>query len=159
MKSVRFQQEFICIDIQGYTIPEFIPKEMTIINQQGDVHNYLFNSPPLANIASKYRHCIKWLDRYHHGISWRRMGILWNPTVIFGEFPSVVVYVKGHQKAQLLSRYYDNVINLEFVEGVPKYAKTSYYCTQHDECGAAWSCSYVNTKLLYDYIINNKMYN
>ena len=142
--------EFICVDMQGFSTPDFKPKEMTIIKSNGEAYHYLFkNEIPFMLLSRKHRRTIIWLERNHHGIMYGPEGVEFTPE-IFTEFQGNTVYVKGFQKKQFLDNYFQNVINLEYISGCPKYNRTTKYCTYHcDYVDARWSCSYINCNNLF----------
>ena len=153
MKSV---EEYICVDIQGFAIPQFIPKEMTLITQENVVHHFLFNAPA-DGFPHKHRSSIKWLEDYLHGISYSARGISFDSN-IFQHFPANVVYVKGQQKEKFMLDYYDIVVNLESQDNSPKILRTAEYCTYHNKMGYSWVCSKSNAHMIKEYINENMLY-
>jgi len=145
--------KFICVEMQGFSTPDFEPKELTIITSTGQVYHYLFKNDVLFwMLPTKYQQTISWLERHYHGIKYGSKGIEFNPG-IFTEFEAETVYTKGAEKAKFLLKYFPNVVNLEHLDDCPKYEKTWNYCTYHKE-DSKWNCSCVNVKILFKYVIN-----
>ena len=147
--------EFICVDIQGFSTPDFEPKEMTIITSNGAAYHYLFrNQIPFMLLSRKHRRTITWLERNHLGIMYGPEGVEFAQEM-FSNFQDNIIYVKGTQKKQFMDKYFKTVVNLEYVDGCPNLCKTTKYCTYHcDYVDSSWSCSYVNCQLLCYYIVN-----
>ena len=150
------QEKYICVDVQGFATPHFIPKEMTLITGENVTHHFLFNAPS-GGFPYKYRQSIEWLEDRHHGIPYSARGISFDGD-IFRHFPAEVVYVKGQQKAEFMSRFYNRVVNLEYEEDSPKIVKTKDYCSYHNQMGYSWVCSNKNAYVLKYYIDENKVY-
>ena len=149
-------EEYLCVDVQGYTASEFIPKELTLITQDNVVHHFLFDTPK-GGFPYEHRRSVEWLEDHHHGIYYGTMGIAFNGD-IFLHFPARVVYVKGQLKEKFMEKIYDRVINLEYLSDSPKIAKTVDYCTYHNKMGYSWVCSNNNARMLKSYVDENIVY-
>lgn len=58
----------IVVDIQGFNLPEFYPKEISFVNEHLNSH-YLVKPPMSYGILSNdIKKQVKYLERNHHGL-------------------------------------------------------------------------------------------
>jgi len=140
----------VIIDMQGFIIQdEFVPKELAITNNGKDVHLYLFKPPiKFSKLSEKDKRQARWLERHHHGLPFSCGFIpLAHIDDILDLFigPNNIVYVKGYQKKDYLTKYLLNeVVNLENDTCV-NLVKANHNCIYHKNNTL---CSKYNVEIL-----------
>lgn len=166
--------KLIVVDIQGFNLPEFYPKEISFINGQQQTH-YLLQPPfPYAELSFDIRKQVKYLENHHHGlkyssgyVSYDVLDDILNDYILNGEVD--MVYVKGHQKQEFLekkllelsaenSSAVPSVINVEHIntciDEPPKFVKDIPYCLNHYP-NCKYMCSLRNSLKLYNWLHSN----
>lgn len=154
--------KFIVIDMQGYNIPEFFPKELVFWDGKV-MKSYCFKpTTPFHQLSEECKRQAKYLYREHHHIHYKVGDTEYQDiySIICKNLRDVdLVYVKGDPKIKFLTKIYTEmkhkspqIVNLETVHGsVPKLDKDFTACTYHMSLFCI--CSVNNVKVLYDYII------
>ena len=148
---------YYVIDIQAFYTPEFTPKELSIMSNDGYIHHYLLTSLKAWNklpVKSKKQNFH--LSHFHHGIRYD------DGLMDFSELPRILqnlkadrIYVKGHQKQEFLKTIIDNIliINLENFENCPTLVKTEDTCIYHLVNDVKkYVCSFKNVQLLSNFV-------
>lgn len=157
----------IAIDIQGFSIPEFIAKEITFIRGLGEENfgHYLLK-PPVAfsKLSERDKHGVIYLERNHHGIRYS------SGDLPYEEVPDLIRYitrdvdtiiVKGQQKKEFLQDLVQDVRIIDIgnenydVKQSGRVGSTRcvpHRCTNHflRRC----VCSLHNCMILYNYVLN-----
>lgn len=162
----------VVVDIQGFNLPEFYPKEISFVIGHQNSH-YLLKPPvPYDTLSCDVKKQVQHLERSYHGLKYSsgyisdndlnellRNHLLKNPVDI--------VYVKGHQKKEFLEKRLrslqgetstPSVVNLEHCsthEAVPNFYKNLPYCLNHFNDAKKYMCSLRNSLELYDWLRSN----
>ena len=163
--------KLIVVDIQGFNLPEFYPKEISFVNGHQNAH-YLLKPPiPYCTLSHDIKRQVKYLENFHHGLKYS------SGYVSYGDLDDILlnhilnesidmVYVKGHQKQEFLDRKLrelvdensaPKVINVEHINGdqpPPNFLKDLPYCLNHFT-NAKYMCSLRNSIRLYDWLYLN----
>lgn len=140
--------KLIVVDIQGFNVPDFHPKEISFVS--GDQHAHYLIKPliPYDTLSYDIRKQINYLELHHHGLRYSDgyisdndlNEILRNHLLNVG---ALTVYVKGYQKKEFLEKRLHalgsttitsipSIINVEQLDGeVPKFTKDLPYCLNH----------------------------
>lgn len=149
-------ESFIVVDIQGIANKEFVPKEISISDGKRSVH-LLFKPPtPFHRLQQQQQKEIRWLERNYLNINYsdgyvdlKYIGKILNDICKYYD----KIYVKGHQKANFLSKYVDlDIINLEYLQNVPNLEKTNSACFFHSKNKLSM-CTQHNVDVLLNYLI------
>lgn len=159
--TVKFDAEFPVIDLQGFQLGRsFVVKELAIYDGNRLAH-YVFKPPiPYINLSYKDRRRVNWLERNHHSLRYS------DGHVHFSEFPLILkrftknfqkVYVKGHQKKDILKLYLDiPIVNLENFKNTPALRETVSNCCMYHKNHPS-ICAIINVKILYNFLnVGNK---
>lgn len=164
------------VDIQGFNLPDFHPKEITFISGQQTDH-YLLKPPfPVNTLNNQLRKQIKYLERFHHGlkydsgyVNYDTLDDILQDHLLNNNID--MVYVKGHQKQLFLenklckltesSSSIPTIINVETLAGennnnnntVPKFILDVPYCTNHLNYKSM--CSLRNCTKLYNWVYSS----
>lgn len=159
------------VDIQGFSLPEFYPKEISFVSGQQKSH-YLLKPPVQYNTLSyDIKRQIKYLEYNHHGLKYDSGYITDNDLdeILRNHLLNGVadiVCVKGHQKEEFLKKRLDHldeysgvpVINVEYLnfstERPPNFSKDIPLCLYHDN-NSKYMCSLRNSLMLYDWLYSN----
>ncbi|KAJ3652618.1 hypothetical protein Zmor_018568 [Zophobas morio] len=157
--------KFLVIDMQGFCIPEFIPKEMTFTDGRYVAHYWIKSLKPFKDLDPKIKKHIRWFENNHHHLRYN------DGIVDSNEVPNILykhiiqdqvdtIYVKGHIKRHFLQfnlGQYNGIrlINLENTLDVPHLLQCiPYNCTHHiNGQKTACVCSYENCKTIYNWLI------
>ena len=153
--------KFVVVDIQGYFIPEFYPKELALFDGK-TIKNYAFKSKkPLHALSEDCKNQVRYLYGNHHGIHYSYGDTEHDEiySILCTYLRDVdVIYVKGEVKRSFLIKTYSDmrhiapcIVNLEHVNGdIPNLKKCSTLCIHHslEIC----VCSTNNACLIYEYI-------
>lgn len=148
---------FLVVDMQGFNVPAFTPKEMSISDGVRSIHLLFKPSVPFRNLSPCNQREIRWLEKNHLNLRYGDghvdlkdiVSILHNISSSYN-----VIYVKGHQKASFLNSILDiDVVNLEYVDCVPNLVKTKHACFYHKRDYSSM-CTQNNVKILLDYVKN-----
>lgn len=164
----------VTVDIQGFCIPEFYPKEISFTNGLQTAHYLIKPLVPYGTLSCNVKKQIRYLENNHHGLKYSSgyvsdndlNEILRNHLL---DSAVHIVYVKGHQKQEFLEqKLYDlggtstpSVINVEHldisVEEVPNFFKNLPLCLYHsnNNNNSNYMCSLRNSKKLYDWLYSN----
>lgn len=150
----------IVLDMQGFVInKEFIVKELAASNGY-QIYHFIFKPPiDFKMLSNKDQTSVRYLERFHHGIQYSGGFVNYEDLDnIICEILSGVdtVYVKGHQKYDLLkkiSRSRTIIINLED-QNLEKFEKQTPECMAHRSDSK--SCSINNCRKLFKWLIDNK---
>lgn len=156
--------KFVVVDMQGFTIPEFFPKELVFYNGH-QLAYFLIKSPiPFASIDDlDIKRQIQFIQGNIHHINYRSGNVDYEDipeiikTLIVDENVDVV-YVKGAAKHKfledLLQPYNIQVVNTEWTDGCPKLEKVVPECMSHTLLcnGKKTKCSVNNCKVLYSWL-------
>ena len=156
--------KFVVIDVQGFPIPEFEVKELSIYDGK-EMKTYTFK-PKICyhHLPIHHKKTINYIFHNVHGIPYNSGYLPYKAmyNIIQEELEGVdMVFVKGSIKKEFLLCTYNEmnldppcIVNLEFTSGpVPKLEQSySNNCNYHrlEIC----SCTVNNAHILYDYIIN-----
>jgi hypothetical protein len=146
----------IFIDIQGFIVGgNFEPKELCVGYGDDKIYSFLFTpSTPFNKIDSYEKKSITWLEKNHHGLRYSDGIILQSKlgSIIRRCNSDGVIYVKDHQKKELLERFLptSTIINLEHDLDCPVFAKCYHNCLYHDLNYSY--CAIDNVKVLKKYI-------
>lgn len=101
---------FAIVDIQGFFIEKkkFTPKELTLL-KNGQIAHFVFKEPYAFNkLPDVYKKQVVWLSNNHHCIKWNSGFIQpWRMDDILQNLTDDVrvVYVKGHEKTEIISNF------------------------------------------------------
>lgn len=155
--------KFIVVDIQGFRIPHFIPKEVTFLSVKHHGH-FTFKPPtPFHELDSSTKTQVRWLEQNHHGIKYSEGLVQYEDVHSIFKKLTVdqdvdVIYVQGKEKKDFIYdilRYEDhkiNIIDLSDNSDVPNVKKIKSSCLHHFK--PYHVCSFNNCKILYDWIMN-----
>lgn len=92
-----------------------ILKELAIISDWS-VTVVVFSSPyPKNKLNRKMLKTAYWLETHYHGIAWSHEGIAFNSKLMKSLLaPFNVIYTKGLQKVEFLSKFHNNVLDIYF---------------------------------------------
>ncbi|EFA13343.1 hypothetical protein TcasGA2_TC005298 [Tribolium castaneum] len=157
---------YVC-DIQGFCIPEFVVKELTIMDAQSIQHNLFKPSKPYEDIDLFYRKQVKYLERYHHLLRYNDgLEAQKNVVGIIRKFlhlnelknseSDIIIYVKGYVKEDFLRKILLDscvrIVNLEKIDESPKLCKTRRRCEFHNLDNYDFMCSLNNAKCIYEWL-------
>lgn len=173
--STSITMKLMVVDIQGYNLPEFHPKEISFISGQQTAH-YLLKPPfPSDTLNHQIQKQIHYLVNYHHGlkyssgyINYDMLDDILRNHLLSGDVD--MVYVKGHQKRRFLedkiceltnsssSTFTPDVINVEALLDeeenntipIPNFIKDIPYCFNH--CNYNSVCSLRNCTILFNWV-------
>lgn len=155
--------KFVVVDMQGFSIPEFFPKEVAIYDGERTAH-FLVKSPTsLSEIENpSIISQIKVLQTRVHGLFYGSGDVPYEslPVILNNYLQDVDrVYVKGTEKQRFLHNVLlgwtcPAVINVEYSEGCPKLEKQPAACFTHTCISAhkPTKCSINNCKTLYSWL-------
>lgn len=161
--------KFVVIDMQGFSVPYFFPKELAIYDGSRMVH-FVFKSPtPLSAIEDEdVRTQIKFLEGAVHCLSYdsghvpyEELDVVFRKYIIENDIDRV--YVKGEQKMEFIQKILDdngarhiNVFNVDWRSECPKLIKDYPLCMSHNlVCNfMKCKCSINNCNLLYNWIVS-----
>lgn len=156
--------KFIVVDIQGFCIPEFTPKELVLYDGY-QTNYYLFRpSCSFSCLPDDVMKQVKFLQGTHHCIPYN------SGHVALDDIPDIFrthiidegvdrVYIKGQLKRTYLEQFLPTditIINLEDVWDCPKLKRGVPLCMNHliKVYNKSCICSLNNAILLYDFVIN-----
>lgn len=156
--------KFIALDVQGFLLPEFTAKELSITNGQQVAH-YLFKCPKkFCDLQSTDRKTCVYLQNWIHGIrfddgvtNYNEISSILNDHIVKTNVDRI--YVRGLNKYNWLMdelRKLDAatrivVINLETNENCPNLEKDVPMCMFHNS-DKKYMCSMRNVYNLYAYV-------
>lgn len=167
LRTFTFNEDIrpaVVIDVQGFQLQHtFTVKELAIYDGYRLAHFVFKPKIPFKNLSSKERRVVRWSEDNHHCLPYHQGHVSQDELPrILTEFTRNFqrVYVKGHQKLNILRIYLNiPIVNLESgFEGVPnlRNAVSENCCMSHAKCPSV--CSVVNVKLLYNFLIReNKL--
>lgn len=163
--------KFIVVDIQGFfNPPHFVPKEIAITDGKRCEHFIVKPSKPFRFLNEEEIKQVKFLEKYHHGISYSAGNI--EIAEVAEKVKSIlfdgvdVVYVKGHQKVAFLKGLLEDdsylqesvqIKNLEdalMTSSPPIIFKQQPYCFSHKLMTTNCICAVRNCWTLYNYLFN-----
>lgn len=162
--------KIMIVDIQGFNLPDFHPKEITFISGQQTAH-YLLKPPvPTNTLNNQLRKQIKYLERFHHGLKYDSGYINYDMLDDILQKHLLnnntdMVYVKGHQKQEFLenklrelaesssSSSIPTIINVEALVDVPNFIIDIPYCPNH--LNHKSMCSLRNCAKLYNWLYSS----
>lgn len=154
----------IVVDIQGFNIPEFVVKELTILDGRTTVHHIFKPSKPFSALDDKSRKCVRYLEQHHHMLTYQSGTKNQEEVeVILKKFVRTravdVIYVKGLIKEnyirETLGGMCVKIINLENVATAPTFCKELPICNNHCNnftLDRKCICSHNNARKLYDWL-------
>lgn len=140
----------LIVDVQGFCVPNFTPKEIAILSRDGKNEEHLLIKPPFSwrTLDKKSRKNVKWLYFNHHKLSWD------DGLISYGEMDNIIkkilqnaskIYVKGHLKRKFIEKYFDGkIIDLETLPSMKKFEELKY-CFHHSPPSV---CSMNNTYII-----------
>lgn len=162
--------QLVVVDIQGFSLPEFYPKEISFVNGQQNSH-YLIKSPvPYSALSPDIKRQVKYLECNHHGLKYSSGYVNDEDLneILRNHLCAVnIVYVKGHQKQEFLEkRLHDleetstpSVVNVEHLnvtmEQPPNFCKDLPLCLYHFNNSKKYMCSLRNSFKLYNWLYSN----
>lgn len=156
----------VVIDVQGFYIPEFIVKELTIFDGHRTGH-YLFKSPvPFRQLSADVKKQVKYLELNHHLLRYNSGNIDYENIYNILEENIIddvidIIYVKGSVKEDFLRQFFDSkdfyprIINLEEANSCPKLQPQLPLCMHHYLKTKICICSLNNVRFIYNYVIQN----
>lgn len=117
------------------------------------VAQFLFKAPfSISLLNSKALRTLRWLKQYFHKIDWNKNGLTFRKDFvnsILSQFS--IVYTKGDEKREFLSKFHTNVIDLKDAPTVPADYMCNYKCilSQHD-CYSI--CALRNACFYFEYL-------
>lgn len=166
--------KLLVIDIQGFNLPEFYPKEITFVSGQQRSH-YLVK-PPLQyrELSDDIKTQVRYLESYYHGLKYSS-GYVTDTDLdeilrnhLFNSGLIDALYVKGHQKKEFLEKRLNDlretstpsIINVEHLNGAvieepPNFQKDIPLCLYHKNSNSKFMCSLRNSLKLYDWLYSN----
>lgn len=157
--------KFVTVDMQGFNIPEFFPKELVIYDGRRTSHFIVRSPVPLLSIEDPaIIRQIKYCQRYVHGLHFEAAGDVDYEdvgSILRSHLQNVdVVYVKGSAKKNYLLKVFNgldiDILNLEQTPGCPKFEKQMPACPHHaivSEDGTT-RCAVNNCQLLYTWLLS-----
>lgn len=156
--------KFVVIDMQGFCIPDFFPKELAIYDGKRIAH-FLIKSPkPLFAILDPTIIAqIKYVQGNVHGLFYGSGDVAYEdlPAILKNHLQNVdAVYVKGGDKWRFLLNVLDGlpieVINTEHSIGCPKFDMQPAACLNHTiiNQNRKTRCAINHCKALYSWIIS-----
>jgi hypothetical protein len=152
---------FAVIDIQGFRVPEFVPKELAIFDGRHMAH-YVFEPPySIDQLTFNQQRSVRWLENNYHQLRWtdgdvklsRLKPVLDRIRDNYDE-----VYCKGAMKREFLYTYFGENFTIHDLRDAPylrekpkdmaKYLNTD--CMYHKR----GMCALSNVKVFYNYINN-----
>lgn len=156
--------KFVVVDMQGFCIPEFFPKELSIYDGRRQAH-FIIRSPiPLFAITDpSIISQIKYVQAHIHGLYYGAGDVSYEdlPAILQNHLENVdVVYVKGAEKRDFLLKIFDasccrpEIRNLEGAWDCPKLEKEHAACLNHTVISAdkKTRCSINNCRTLYSWL-------
>lgn len=156
--------EYAVIDIQGVFLPEFFPKELTILHSSGALEHYTVRAPtPWQRLGDAEKKLNNYVERFIHGIKYSFFDEntldYYHLLPILANLHADVILVKGHQKKKFLEPLVAGrrIINLETWPDCPKLDVCSSYdrrieCTYHSSSSFNFKCSRNNVHVINNYI-------
>lgn len=151
------------VDFQGFKDSSniFIIKEFAIVSTDGKVvQHWIVRSPyPFATLDSKAKRQCTWTTNYYHGIHWKDGDItiqnLHRQVQLLMQ-DSVVVYVKGLEKAEYIKHFFKPslVIELENYPSLKLLHNPQVHCFLHRASNKV--CALNNVLKLASYYFFNK---
>lgn len=157
--------KFVIVDMQGFCIPDFFPKELAIFDGKRLAH-FLIRSPkPLFTIQDPSIIAqIKFVQGSVHGLYYGSGDVAYEdlPAILKNHLQNVdVVYVKGSEKWKFLQDIFNEsmpleVVNTEHTVGCPKFEKQPATCLNHSliSQNRKTKCAINNCQTLYSWIIS-----
>lgn len=153
--------DIIVVDFQGFCVPEFVVKELTIFNGSVVFHNTFKCIQPYSTLCESLKKQVWYLERHHHLLQYTSGNL--NPcdvqqilinNIILKNYETI--YVKGYQKKKFLSELlnsFDVVIyDLDDGDDCPKLIKkVPELCNYHMNNFIKCFCSLNNAKHIYKY--------
>lgn len=147
------------VDIQGFHAPDFLPKEICIVNIHTDFVWHCVVRPPTCynRLSPRLRKLVSYISKNIHGLDWDlgfipeadALGVLRN--ILQG---AVKVYIKGSERATYLRRLLNfsvNVVDLDIFDyrgqrelKENQYSSCSPYLLKHNKlrCAFRKACMY-----------------
>lgn len=158
--------KFVVVDMQGFCIPEFVPKEMVIYDGYQTAH-FLFTSPkPYHILDGDVQRQVKYIQGNIHCINYSdgdtdidSINTIIRKHII--ESGVQRVYVKGVAKEKYLqntfmecSNHNVEVRNVEYKEDCPKFMDSRPMCMNHQSSfKKLCKCSVNNAHVLYNWLV------
>lgn len=150
--------DFLIIDIQGFNIPQFTPKELCYMDSNRSKFGHFLFKPAVVSfqqLSSFEKKQIRWLQNNYSHIEYSSGNVAYEDMDIILKnicHSYNKIYVKGHQKYDFVKKFTNNVINLERYDGVPNFEKTITPCSYHKNNGQPSMCAKNNVELMYEYL-------
>src|SRR4030065_2196220 len=134
--------KFAVVDVQGFCISDFFPKELAIYDGK-QMKSYVFKpSIPFHALNEDCKRQVRYLYRNHHGIHYNQGDYYYEDiySIVYQDLRDIdIVYVKGEMKREFLVKLFlemkfksPSIVNLEY-NNVPNLKKTNITeCTNHN---------------------------
>lgn len=117
---------------------QFIVKEFGVASEWFMTVKTFYPPYPKHQLNAKMRKTANWLERYYHKLSWDDGYSAYSDHVIRRDLREFdVVYTKGLEKVQFLSKFHPNVKDIDFE---PVDNNRVDYCSLH--CRTGGRCAY-----------------
>ena len=164
---------YYIVDLQGFQQPQnkFVLKELAVLSLYDSHYVIQLFEPPYewTQLSAKYKSCNAWLTRNFHGLNWQDGHIPYNmrKSVIKSTLHDArIVYVKGKEKKDYLSKYLNNsilIIDLNDIDcpSLRTMYKDNYNnitCPHHTQLDDKISCALKNVNSLRYWMYPSKTY-
>lgn len=155
--------KFVVVDMQGFCVPDFFPKEIAIYDGVRLAHFFIMSPKPLSEIENpSIISQIKVVQTHVHGLPYGSGDVPYEslPVILKRHLQDVDrVYVKGYDKEKFLSAVLLDwtmpyIINVEYYDGCPKLEKQAAGCFNHTcmSLHKPTKCSINNCKTIYSWL-------
>lgn len=152
----------LLVDIQGFTVPGFVLKELAVTNGRRTAH-YVFRAPhPYTQLGEKEKRQVRWVEKFHHGIRWNTgfTSLKELPCILqrvtFGES---IIYCKGLLKVNFLKKYLPDRIKVYNIENDVQFSLKHYIveppCFAHDL--STRFCAITTINVMQKYLYNKQV--
>lgn len=156
------------VDIQGFDLEEFTPKELTIRVGKQINHFLLKPSQSYQSLTSKQRSTVNYVENHIHGLKFSNGYIdFHNLDAILRDHLSDVdvIYVRGSQKSNFLIQKFTywssnvpNVVNLEDYDGTswnpPKLTNNVPPSCMNHKLGLNYNCTINNVEIINKWLLS-----
>lgn len=152
---------FLTVDVQGFMLPEFVPKEIALYDGARTAHYVFKPTRPYHLLEKDVKLQVKFVEGNVHCIRYssgytdvEELYRIFKDFIMVSSGESVNVYVKGAVKKQFLDNLNDmdfvSIINMELNDGCPKLENQVPMCSNHhrEKC----KCAVNNSYQLYNWI-------
>lgn len=146
----------LVIDVQGFPLHDgFLIKELALSDGKRINHFVFKPKIPYRQLCCNDRRLVTRLETNHHALRYSDgyVNLCALPDIL-QRFAgnAAVVYVKGHQKVNVLKNYLEvSLVNLEYVANVPKLSQTNTNtCMYH--LNDFKNCAISNVTVLCDFL-------